>query len=99
MHEVGELLTLADKCARAAEGRAWHKPHATQPELTGNTPKLDSQGKKKKKKKAPEQGVVFAAGESQPGTQHRREEKTLKATPDWGKAKMWCKFTTPTVMI
>ena len=26
VHEVGELLTLADKCARAAKGRAWHNP-------------------------------------------------------------------------
>ncbi|WVZ90160.1 hypothetical protein U9M48_036487 [Paspalum notatum var. saurae] len=93
VHEVGELLTLADKCARTAEDRAWHNPLATQPGLAGQTPKLDGQGKKKKKKKkAPEQVVVFAAGEFQPGTQHRREQKTPKVTPDRGKVKMWCKL-------
>jgi hypothetical protein len=26
MQDVTELLNLADKCARAAEGRAWHSP-------------------------------------------------------------------------
>jgi hypothetical protein len=27
--EVADLLSLADKCSRAAEGRAWHTPRAT----------------------------------------------------------------------
>jgi uncharacterized protein YprB with RNaseH-like and TPR domain len=28
IQDVAELFSLADKCARAAEGRAWHTPPA-----------------------------------------------------------------------
>jgi hypothetical protein len=47
---VPTLFALADKCARAAEGRAWHsapQTRATQPGGSGAVPR---DGKKKKKK-------------------------------------------------
>lgn len=55
IHDVGDLLALADKCARAAEGWAWHNPRAVQPRLTNKTPKQDGQGKK-----TTEPGAVYA---------------------------------------
>jgi hypothetical protein len=46
---VSTLLALADKCARAAEGRAWHlDPHAGVAQ-TGGSGAVPQDGKKKKK--------------------------------------------------
>jgi hypothetical protein len=47
---VSTLFTLADKCARAAEGRAWHSAPQTGVDQTGGTGAVSQDGKKKKKK-------------------------------------------------
>jgi hypothetical protein len=43
------LFALADKCARAAEGRAWHSAPQTGVAQTGGSGAVIQDGKKKKK--------------------------------------------------
>jgi hypothetical protein len=53
MHDVETitmLFALADKCARATEGRAWHSPPQTGVAQTGGLGAVTQDGKKKKKK-------------------------------------------------
>jgi hypothetical protein len=47
---VTTLFALADKCARAAEGRAWHSAPQTGVAQTGGSGAVAQDGKKKKKK-------------------------------------------------
>jgi hypothetical protein len=47
---VSTLFALADKCARAAEGRAWHSAPQTGAAQPGGSGALPQDGKKKKKK-------------------------------------------------
>ena len=47
---VPTLFTLADKCARAAEGRAWHSAPQTGAAQSGGSGAVPQDGKKKKKK-------------------------------------------------
>jgi hypothetical protein len=47
---VSTLFALADKCARAAEGRAWHLAPQTREAQTGGSGTIAQDGKKKKKK-------------------------------------------------
>jgi hypothetical protein len=52
-HDVGTITTLfalADKCARADEGRAWHSAPHTGVAQTGGSGAVTHDGKKKKKK-------------------------------------------------
>jgi hypothetical protein len=52
MHDVetvSTLFTLADKCAKATEGRAWHSAPQTGVDQTGGTGAVSQDGKKKKK--------------------------------------------------
>jgi hypothetical protein len=46
---VTTLFALADKCARAAEGRAWHSAPQTGVTQTGGSGVVSQDGKKKKK--------------------------------------------------
>jgi hypothetical protein len=48
---VTTLFTLADKCARAAKGRAWHSAPQTRVAQTGGSGAVTQDSKKKKKKK------------------------------------------------
>jgi hypothetical protein len=51
---VTTLFALADKCARAAEGRAWHStPQAGVTQMGGSDAVAQSGGKKKKEKQEP----------------------------------------------
>jgi hypothetical protein len=50
METVTTLFALADKCARAAEGRAWHSAPQTGVAQTGGSGAISQDGKKKKKK-------------------------------------------------
>jgi hypothetical protein len=53
MHDVETVTTLfalADKCARATEGRAWHLAPRTRVSQTGGSGAVTQDGKKKKKK-------------------------------------------------
>jgi hypothetical protein len=45
---VSTLFALADKCARAAEGRAWHSAPQTGVAQTGGSGAVARDGKKKK---------------------------------------------------
>jgi hypothetical protein len=45
---VTTLFALADKCARAAEGRAWHSASQTGVAQTGGSGAVTQDGKKKK---------------------------------------------------
>jgi hypothetical protein len=47
---VSTLFALAGKCARAAEGRAWHSAPQTRVTQTGGSGTIHRDGKKKKKK-------------------------------------------------
>jgi hypothetical protein len=47
---VPTLFTLADKCARAVEGRAWHSAPQTRAAQSGGSGAVRRDGKKKKKK-------------------------------------------------
>jgi hypothetical protein len=47
---VTTLFALADKCARAAEGRAWHSAPQTGATQTGGSGTVAQDGKNKKKK-------------------------------------------------
>jgi hypothetical protein len=47
---VSTLFALADKCARATEGRAWHSVPQTRAAQTGGSGAVAQDGKKKKKK-------------------------------------------------
>jgi hypothetical protein len=57
---VSTLFALADKCARAAEGRAWHSVPQTGDAQTGGSGTV-AQDTKKKKKKRRHQKPHFAA--------------------------------------
>jgi hypothetical protein len=48
---VSTLFALADKCARAAEGCAWHSAPQNEEAQTGGSGTIAQDGKKKKKKK------------------------------------------------
>jgi hypothetical protein len=48
---VTTLFALADKCARAAEGRPWHSAPQTRVAQMGGSGAVTQDGKKKKKKK------------------------------------------------
>jgi hypothetical protein len=47
---VTTLFALADKCARATKGRAWHSAPQTGVAQTGGSGAVAQDGKKKKKK-------------------------------------------------
>jgi hypothetical protein len=53
MHDVDTvptLFALADKCARATEGRAWHSAPQTGAAQSGGSGAVSQDGRKKKKK-------------------------------------------------
>jgi hypothetical protein len=51
---VSTLFTLSDKCARAAEGHAWHSAPQTGVAQTGGSRAIAQDGKKKKKNRSHE---------------------------------------------
>jgi hypothetical protein len=73
---VTTLFALADKCARAAEGRAWHSaPHAEVAQ-TGSSGAIPRNGKKKKKghghEKSRSTALVVAAATGGRGDRNKR---------------------------
>jgi hypothetical protein len=61
---VTTLFTLADKCARAAEGHAWHSAPQTRVTQTGGSGATTQGGGKKKKNRGhdrPQSGALVAA--------------------------------------
>jgi hypothetical protein len=58
---VTTLFALADKCARAAEGRAWHSAPQTGVAQMGGLGAVSQDGKKKKKKNRGSERPLAAA--------------------------------------
>jgi hypothetical protein len=58
---VTTLFSLADKCARAAEGRAWHSTPQTGVAQTGGSGAITQDGKKKKRKNRGHERPLSAA--------------------------------------
>jgi hypothetical protein len=82
---VTTLFTLADKCARAAEGRAWHSaPQGGLAQTGGSSVAALGSGKKKNKKNRgtnrPQSGppiaAVAAAGGQNPRGKRPRQQRT-----------------------
>jgi hypothetical protein len=53
---VTTLFALADKCARAAEGRAWHSAPQTRVTQTGGSGAISQDGKRKRRRTATPRG-------------------------------------------
>jgi hypothetical protein len=73
---VPTLFTLADKCARAAEGRAWHSTPQTGTTQTGGSGAITRDGRKKKKGRGYEKpqptALVVAAATGGRGDRNKR---------------------------
>jgi hypothetical protein len=73
---VSTLFTLDDKCARAAEGRAWHSAPQTGVAQTGGSGAVPRDGKKKKKGRVHEKSrsiaLVVAAATGGRGDHNKR---------------------------
>jgi len=88
IHDVGDLLALTDKCARAAEGWAWHNPRAVQPGLTNKTPEQDGH-------KTTEPGAVYA--ETNPVTYAAATTGTPELPRNGERVRCGAHSMTPTV--
>jgi hypothetical protein len=74
---VPTLFALADKCARAAEGRAWHSAPQTRVAQSGGSGAVPWDGKKKKKKdrdfqRSRSNALVVAAATGGRGDRNKR---------------------------
>jgi hypothetical protein len=73
---VPTLFALADKCARATEGRAWHSAPQTGTSQTGGSGAIPQDGKKKKKgrsyKRPQSTALVIAAATGGQGDRNKR---------------------------
>jgi hypothetical protein len=79
MHDVetvSTLFALADKCARAAKGRAWHSAPQTRVAQTGGSGAISQDSKKKKKGRGHEKprstALVTAAATGGRGDRNKR---------------------------
>jgi hypothetical protein len=70
---VPTLFALADKCARAAEGRAWHSAPLTGAAQSGGSGAVSQDGKNKKKKNHGYKRSQFAASTVAAATRGRGE--------------------------
>jgi hypothetical protein len=79
VENVPTLFALADKCARAAEGRAWHSAPQTGATQSGGSGAVPRDGKKKKKKdrdyqKPRSTALVVAAATGGQGDRNKRPQ-------------------------
>jgi hypothetical protein len=85
---VTTLFTLADKCARAAEGRAWHSTPQTGVTQTGGSAIATQGGGKKKKKNRghdrPQSGAPVAAAVARGRDEHERGKRPRQQGNDSG---------------
>jgi hypothetical protein len=72
---VTTLFALADKCARAVEGRAWHSAPQTGVAQAGGSGAVTQDGKKKKKKNHDHERPPSAAPVVAAATGGRNERK------------------------
>jgi hypothetical protein len=100
IQDVSALFSLADKCARAAEGRAWHSPvaparkEASKPNAGTSAQGVGGKGKKKKKAGgsqslagAPTAASVAAAANGGRGGQRGDKRPRQPSNSDEGGAK------------
>jgi hypothetical protein len=101
VQDVSALFSLADKCARAAEGRAWHSSaapgskEASKPNAGTSTQGVGGRGKKKKKKaggsqslaRAPTMAAVAAAANGGRSGQRGDKHPRQPSNSDEGGAK------------
>jgi hypothetical protein len=91
---ITTLFTLSDKCARAAEGRAWHSAPQTRVTQTGGSGATTQGGGKKKKKNRghdrPQSGAPVAAAATGAGT-------SVASAPGNREVTMGRAVSTPTV--
>jgi hypothetical protein len=76
---VTTLFPLADKCARATEGRAWHSAPQIGAAQTGGSGSVAQDGKKKKKKnhgheKSSSAALVVAAATGDQNERNKRPQ-------------------------
>jgi hypothetical protein len=87
---VSTLFALVDKCARAAEGHAWHSAPQTGAAQTGGSGVIAQDGKKKKKKnrgheKPHSVALVVAAATGGRGDRNKRPRPQKgNSSCDWG---------------
>jgi hypothetical protein len=70
---ITTLFALADKCARAAEGRAWHSAPQTGVAQTGGSGAVSQDGKNKKKKNRGSERLSSTASVVAAATRGRNE--------------------------
>jgi hypothetical protein len=82
MWRLSPLFTLADKCTRAAEGRAWHSVPQTGVDQTGGTGAVSQDDKKKKKNRGHEkpQSTALIVATATGG----RDERNKRPWPQGG---------------
>jgi hypothetical protein len=75
---VTTLFALADKCARATEGRAWHSAPQTRVSQTGGSGAVTQDGKKKKKnhghERSPSAAPIVAAATGGQSERNKRPQ-------------------------
>jgi hypothetical protein len=100
VQDVSALFSLADKCARAIEGRAWHSPaapgskEASKPNASTSAQGVSGRGKKKKKAGGsqslagvPTAAAVAAAANGGRGGQRSDKRPRQPSNSDEGGAK------------
>jgi len=102
VEDVAELFSLADKCARAAEGRAWHsRPasgggHPGEAASGGTTPGAGAGNQKKKNKKKaggqnkPLSGAPTAIAVAPSGGRGPRADKRPRPPSGKEEGGKWC---------
>jgi hypothetical protein len=82
---ISTLFTLADKCARAAKGRAWHSTPQTRVNQMGGTGAVSQGGKKKKKNRGhekPQSAALIVAAATRAGASTISAPGHREATAD-----------------
>jgi hypothetical protein len=78
LETVPTLFALADKCARATEGRAWHSVLQTQVTQTGGSGAVAQDGKKKKKNRdheRPQTAALVVAATADGQSEHNKRPR------------------------
>jgi hypothetical protein len=81
---VTMLFALADKCARAAEGRAWHSAPQIGVAQTGGSGAITQDGKKKKKKKHRGHERLSSTASVVAAATRGRNERNMRPRPQGG---------------
>src|SRR5581483_10329296 len=76
VRDVAKLFSIADKCARAAEGRQWHTPRSTQPGAAGpSSPEPKRSERRRNKKKEKQREAAGVSTEPEPSRPQRQDKR------------------------